>query len=375
MKKNVLAAGLLAFALGAPSGAALAAQSPSAAPQGGRVSATLAGVAVVSPSDVWAVGSKGDATLVRHWDGSAWARIPSPSVDGASNVLAAVTVVGPDDVWAVGSSSTSGGSKVLIEHWDGSAWTIVPGVNPGEQENYLTAVSGTAPDDVWAVGLFVNPGGSSYSMALHWNGSRWSRSELFKRPYGRLNGVVALAATDAWAVGGQASQRSVATHWNGSWWAKVSSPNRGGSLTVYSSVDAIAANDVWIVGYYGTAGGDQPISVHWDGTRWGVVSTPSPGTARLRSVSAISSTDVWAVGFSEVQPFTKPVAEHWDGSSWAAVATPDLGRASGLNAVSAYSSSFAVAVGAARRDGSPSTILTEFWNGSAWSKGRPSVDE
>ncbi len=311
------------------------------------------------------MGFNGQATLVRHWDGSAWSRVPSPTVAGKVCELESVTVAGPDDVWAVGDAS---GGETLIEHWDGTSWSVVPGVNPGNATNRLTSVSAVGPDDVWAVGYYGDEGQSTKSLALHWNGSRWSRSTLFKRPYGHLGGVVAIAADDAWGVGEQSSQRSVATHWNGSGWAKFSTPNRGGALTNLTAVDAVAPDDVWAVGYYNTADGNRPITVHWDGTEWGVVSSPSPGAAALYSLSAVSSQEVWAVGGDQSGP-EHTLAQYWNGTAWTAVDTPALGRASVFKGVSALSSSFAVAVGYTTSRGTEARVLAEFWDGTSWARG------
>src|SRR5437879_10399298 len=67
------------------------------------------GIAVVSASDIWAVGlyyndSFVSQTLTERWDGTAWSIVPSPSPDGLGNELQAVTAVAANDVWAVGSS-------------------------------------------------------------------------------------------------------------------------------------------------------------------------------------------------------------------------------------------------------------------------------
>jgi len=41
-------------------------------------------------------------------------------------MLNAVAIVSPTDVWAVGEAT---GSQSLAEHWDGMAWSIVPRPN------------------------------------------------------------------------------------------------------------------------------------------------------------------------------------------------------------------------------------------------------
>ena len=51
-----------------------------------------------------------------HWDGTAWRQVPSP----ANGILTGVAVVSPSSVWAVGFWTASG--DAVIEHWDGTAW-------------------------------------------------------------------------------------------------------------------------------------------------------------------------------------------------------------------------------------------------------------
>src|SRR5207244_1634349 len=87
-------------------------------------------------------------------------------------------------------------------------------------------------------------------------------------------------------------------HWDGSAWSIVAGPNLGAHATIFDSVAAVSANDVWAVGY----SGDQTLVAHWDGTQWSQVSSPSPGTwgNSLYAVTAVpqgAPTDAaWAVG-------------------------------------------------------------------------------
>jgi len=68
--------------------------------------------------------------------------------------------------------------------------------------------------------------GNGQSLALHWNGSIWSRSatpspdayENF------LNGVLAMSSNNVWAVG-QSGLESFVVHWNGARWSRVKTPN------------------------------------------------------------------------------------------------------------------------------------------------------
>lgn len=87
----------------------------------------LAGVAAASPSDVWAVGSnltkKSDGTLIDHWDGHAWSvqTSPNPGSTPTFDYLTGVAAVSSTDAWAVGSRAD--GQATLVERWDGHAWT------------------------------------------------------------------------------------------------------------------------------------------------------------------------------------------------------------------------------------------------------------
>jgi hypothetical protein len=88
----------------------------------------LEGVAVASASDAWAVGITrptscdpqcGSAAL--RWNGKRWTVAPSvnPSANYL-NVLFGVAIISASNVWAVGSTDYA---STLIEHWNGKEWT------------------------------------------------------------------------------------------------------------------------------------------------------------------------------------------------------------------------------------------------------------
>src|SRR4051812_36693404 len=60
----------------------------------------------------------------------AWEVVSSPSVDGRNSGFGGLAVVSATDIWAVGTDSIGVDDRnTLIEHWDGVAWTIVPSPN------------------------------------------------------------------------------------------------------------------------------------------------------------------------------------------------------------------------------------------------------
>src|SRR3989442_422661 len=87
----------------------------------------------------------------------------------------------------------------------------------------------------------------------------------------RLNGVVAMSACDAWAVGseiGGGPSQTLIEHWDGSSWAVVPSPSPGTTINGLNSIRAASATSIWAVGKFRSGGGDQTLILHWNGTTW-----------------------------------------------------------------------------------------------------------
>ena len=68
----------------------------------------LLSVSPLAADDVWAAGFSLDQdsvsqSLVLHWDGDAWSAVPLAD-PGADDLLAGIAAVSPNDVWAVGSA-------------------------------------------------------------------------------------------------------------------------------------------------------------------------------------------------------------------------------------------------------------------------------
>src|SRR5438874_940226 len=107
--------------------------------------------------------------------GWGWSVIPSPNVGTRPTALNGVAAVSASDVWAVGTHGSSSGNRTLIEHWNGSSWSIVDSPNPGTSYNGLNRVVVPSANDIWAVGRYTHDD-SGYAQTLieHWNGSSWS---------------------------------------------------------------------------------------------------------------------------------------------------------------------------------------------------------
>lgn len=199
------------------------------APNNGAGDNVLNGLAVISGTDIWAVGAytaPGNEirTLTVHWNGTAWSIITSPSVDG-NNELKGVAAVARNDVWAVGQAN----GQTLTMHWNGSTWDVVASPNVDTREHYLTAAAALSANDVWAVGYYFSTQSNMHAtLTIHWDGIQWGVVPSFGTFDGKLFGVAAIEADDVWAVGteyrGFSQFRARVYHWDGSQWNTVSSP-------------------------------------------------------------------------------------------------------------------------------------------------------
>jgi hypothetical protein len=314
----------------------------------------------------------------------AWVLVPSPNPDNALNKLNAVFARTATDAWAVGQfgetaeEDENGG---LALHWNGTAWTVSRTPNPQFRNEELKGVSGTSAADVWAVGGI----GTSVNnlprlpWAIHWNGIAWSEVPVPAGPTGTvrggLRGVVALTATNAWAVGRARSGAALVEHWNGTAWSVAATPAVNVGL---NAVAAVSATDIWAVGdgVVNPDGTRSALILHYDGTAWRVaanqVSVPADFTHRgLKAVVALGRDDVWAVGtVVDRLSVEQPLIQHWNGVRWTRVAAPP--RPAGvthyfLNGLAASSPTDLTAVGGKFRDDLTQDSMALRWNGTAWS--------
>jgi hypothetical protein len=276
---------------------------PAALPAG--TDARFAAAAATSPTDVWAVGETFDSSFtphgfIQHWNGSSWRRVNPAAGEPAGGALAGVAVLSASDAWAVGGSRDPAtfAQTTLAEHWDGTAWRLVPTPDLGTAARF-TAVAAVSATDVWAVGELVD---AETALAEHWDGTRWTRVPL--PAVGRdslLSGVTATSATDVWAVGTQRVTRTLAEHWNGTAWTVVPSPNVPNQThSALFAVSAAGPADVWAVGdSLQNAAFASTLTEHWDGTAWTIVPSPNAAAAfstRLLAVHAHPGWPLFATG-------------------------------------------------------------------------------
>lgn len=285
---------------------------------------TLASVSGSSPTDVWAVGQTVPLTgnlgpLVLRWSGRKWVSARFNAFAATRNItLTAVSARSARDAWIVGFESPAGGgpATAVTARWNGRAWRAVP--VPRLKSSFLFDVSASSARNAWAVGISCaarcgRPGEVDQGVMLHWNGRKWSSTQVPVKST-EIQHIVALSATDAWATGNFQTAHSFVTvilHWNGKRWSSV----RGVPGVSPQALAFGAKNDGW-----GTDGFE---SMRWNGVRWRRVTIPGPLTSIFAGASAAGPSDVWAVGYacplghcSGPSETIATVTMHWNGRSW-----------------------------------------------------------
>jgi hypothetical protein len=239
-----------------------------------------------------------------------------------------------------------------------------------------------SPRAAWLVGI------ASLLLVAAGNGSptpcgQFSEESSPTRGYSQVfNATSAVPGTNTvWAVGSfhdnsLAADQTLTEFWDGTVWTQVRSPSLGQAHhdnNALRSVDALAADDVWAIGYHESTSGNDTLTMHWDGSRWTVVASPNAHTYdELLSVAAVSSTDVWSVGHflnTAHDPVRQEtLAQHWDGTAWSTVATPNVTGRDDNELVSVAAipgTNQAIAVGYHQWEAP--RALVEVWDGAGWS--------
>jgi len=322
---------------------------------------SLYGVAAITHSEVWAVGSHYDGVddrpLAENFDGIQWVTVNVATPGPGSAYLRGVAGVSGTDVWAAGYwITTSGLSKTLIEHYDGTSWAIVPSPNPPSSASYLGTVAAVATNDVWVAGHYLDNSGVYRTLVEHWDGTSWmivSSPNAGNGP-NALNGIAAASSNDIWAVGYQSSAPGAASstlvlHFDGTSWTIVLSPNPGGLTSSLAGVVAMADGRIWAAGFYydGTQG--RTLLLHGDSSGFETVAGEDfPGEGNvLNGIAASGSGDIFAAGYHYPNGTSdyQGLIEHYDGQQWRRVSSAQGASYTYLSGITAQPAGAAWAVG------------------------------
>ncbi len=192
----------------------------------------------------------------------------------------------------------------------------------------IVAISRT---DAWALGgsaTQTDGAGAGYPVAVHWNGRRWHASPL---PAGLTGSVIAASASAPDNVWAASSLDGYVLHWNGRRWSAhrlVPKADLPGEIT---GITAVSSRDVWVFGASGAWGGIG--TWHYNGRTWAKVALPG-GYPDLLAGSALSAASIWGVTRGIGVPNH---VEHYNGRRWRIVSSPALRDAGTFTAVVAES--------------------------------------
>ena len=320
-------------------------------------------VAVISASNVWVVGThlvgSSAQSLVLHWDGTAWSVVTTPTLP-SRNGLNRLAVLSTSDIWAVGNIGTT---SPLFLHWDGTVWAQFS--NPPSIPGVLNSVSALSANDIWAVGYRTD--GSGLTLTIHFDGTSWSVVDTAQATNAhRLFEVQAISANDVWALTDTIANTNRFLHWDGTNWGFVNDaatlPSVSNNIEAF---DAVTASDIWAVGsaYNLSTHYSATFTEHFSNTCPPSTSTPTPSNTltstptrtatstpcsldwrllasdtilggrlyKLNDVDVWRPDDAWVVGSYLDQSTGRvwPWTEHWDGSAWIATRpNPDFSRTS-----------------------------------------------
>ena len=212
---------------------------------------------------------------------------------------------------------------------------------------------------------------------MHWNGTQWSVVSGVNpnTQYSPLNGVAALAEDDVWAVGYYGSAGGVQAlieHWDGNTWTIVPSPYIGSFGSKLQGIAALSTNDIWAVGSsHDSSNQSRTLVMHWGGSQWSILPSPNPSGNWnvLNSVTVGAGNNVWAVGYDDVGGGGQyqTLIEHWDGMQWSVIPSPNEGSTDNyLYGAAAISTADVWAVGHYGSSLSGIHSLTLHWDGSQW---------
>jgi hypothetical protein len=318
-------------------------------------------------------------TLVEHYAGGSWSIVPSQNLGFGGSFLNGVAVVSATDVWAVGvsypysSPTGSGPGQALVERCTATGCTIVPSPDLGPGGGTLNGVAADPAGDVWAVGVSYAPYSTNPGQTLIERCTATSCTRVVSLNQGSganvLYGVAENSAGHVWAVGKVYSTaltrtQTLVEYFDGSIWKVVPSSNQGSGDNVLYGVTAVSSSsDVWAVGTYApTAGGIDQTIIERDQGSWSPVPSQNYGSGRneFAGVAAATASDVWVVGWWDVTSTSpsKTNAAVWDGQTWTGVTLPNQGTGENvLYSVTAVSASDLWAVGTYSTPPTPGSTL------------------
>ena len=264
------------------------------------------------------------------WQVTAFAPKHGPASESIISVAASAT----DNAWALGSLIPNGKLGYgLVFRSRGGSWQAVNlprKVSRADQGAVYDWIGTTSPTNVWLLGA------GSTGVAAHWNGSRWSTTNLPGCCNEMVQTGAALSSSDAWAFGGivprlsQTEHPYVARLRRGSW-RQVRLPRGIADLPVgILAASAVSRTDIWALVQQNFAISAKAQLIHWNGRGWSRLRLPAALVTDFPvTVLATGPSSVW-VGAQAPNGLDKDIEAlwHWTPGGWVMYQIPSAVAAS-----------------------------------------------
>lgn len=275
----------------------------------------------------------------------AWRTVQPPESPGVDRFLFGVGASSNTDAWAVGSLRRLGGrARTLALHWDGERWSTVPTPRAGPGDAFLNAVAVVSPTDAWAGGLWRGSDGLARTLVMHWDGRRWSVVDSPNPGDGEhvLSSASATTGDDVWFAGYSrmgSSFRSLILRWDGTGlYATYPAGRVAGDEQAIGAVSSAGDTAIAVGGRALGNGGTEPLVLRWDGAAWrreAAGLSAAHGTV-LAGVAASPTGDAWVVGGYPGIGTSAAFAAAYDGSAWRTFARRSIGTGDSFSGVAAF---------------------------------------
>ncbi|MFI7272995.1 hypothetical protein [Streptomyces sp. NPDC049879] len=264
-----------------------------------RIPLALAALATGAAVAVAGAPAAGAATPTAVHAGSepVFTEFPLPPGDGGQ--LLDTVQIDPYTTWAFGMHRSEGTKdSPLLYSFDsrsGKGWEEIalPAYGGYSNEiNAAAAVPGSGGEDAWLVGL-ADIGADATVSTMHLSGGTWENVSAplpANGEFGGFSAVSALAADDVWAVG-----------WAEIIDSRVPDPRKPGGEIITSHVEAVLE--------------------HWDGTAWRLVDLPDATDLTVSSLLAPAPGELWIGGWDSDGD---PAVRHLEDGTWTSADLPDL---------------------------------------------------
>ncbi|WP_156722312.1 hypothetical protein [Streptomyces apocyni] len=243
-------------------------------------------------------------------------------------------------------------------------WREVP-APPGEEAARLVGVAAAGP----AIAFAVGDEGRSRStrgrpLALAWNGTAWSRTDLTHLDYtGALRAVANSSADAAWALGTNTDGNDQLLAWDGETWQEVNFPGRGEPGTRLTDVAVGGDGQAWVSGRHGDRAGLMRGPGPGNGPAWRWCRPlPDEATPTPYGVHVTPCGEVWVYG---------DVIARWDGA-WTVIPR-HVGIRSGVTGLLPVAHDdiwlTGYAYGPGGPPGKPPGVTFQRWDGGEWTRG------